>query len=86
MPLTDAELKRLVNQSLRNVRRTYRQADTAGEVLERWLDRMIERKTRVTCSQMNPVLPRWEEYRNRVMACEKALVDCMNVACDVLRA
>ena len=79
--MTESELRRLIVQSVRNARRLYRQADTAGEVLERWLDRMIERKTRITCSQMDPVVPKWEDYRNKVMACERALADMIGSAC-----
>jgi polyhydroxyalkanoate synthesis regulator phasin len=79
--MTDAELKRLVNQGLRNARRVYRASDTAGEQLERWLDRMIERKTRVTCAQMDSLIPRWEEYRNKVQSLEKALADVFSAAC-----
>jgi hypothetical protein len=79
--MTDAELKRLVNQGLRNARRIYRAADTSGENLERWLDRMILRKTRVTCSQMDALIPRWEDYRNKVMALEKGLADVFSAAC-----
>ncbi len=79
--MTDAELKRLVNQGLRNARRIHRSADTAGEVLERWLDRMIERKTRVTCAQMDALVPRWEDYRNKVQMLEKALADVFSAAC-----
>jgi len=42
---------------------------------------MIERKTRITCSQMDPVVPKWEDYRNKVMACERALADMIGSAC-----
>ncbi len=86
MPMTDAERKRLVNQALRNARRVYRAADTAGEELERWMDRMIDRKTAVTCSQIQPGLPRWENYRDKVKATEKAMVDAILIACEPLRA
>ncbi len=79
--MTDAELKRLVNQGLRNARRMLRTADTSGEVLERWLDRTILRKTRVTCAQMDALIPRWEDYRNKVQLLEKALADVFSSAC-----
>lgn len=80
-PLSESELKRVVLQGVRAARRTYRSADTAGEVLERWLDRMIERKTRITCSQMQAVIPLWEDYRAKVLACERSLADMILIAC-----
>lgn len=81
MAMSESERRRLVVQAVRNARRVYRSADTAGEVLERWLDRMIERKTRILCPQMDPVIPKWEDYRNKVMALEKALADMIGTAC-----
>lgn len=73
--MTESELRRLVLQSVRNVRRAYRKADSAGEILERWLDRQIERKTRILTSQAVAVIPKWESYRDSVQALEKALGD-----------
>lgn len=73
--MTESEFKRLVLQAARNARKAYRKADTAGEVLERWLDRQIERKTRIRASQAEAVIPRWEAFRDNVMALERALAD-----------
>jgi len=80
--MTDSERRRVVLQGLRGARRVYRAADTSGEVLERWLDRMIIRKTRVTCSQLAPGLLKWEDYRNKVQSLEKALADVSLMACE----
>ena len=82
MPMTDSERRRVDLQGLRGSRRVYRAADTAGEVLERWLDRMIARKTRVTCSQLGPGLLKWEDYRNKVQSLEKSLADVSLMACE----
>ena len=80
--MTESERRRVVQTALRNARRTYRAADTAGEVLERWFDRMINRSTRVTCSQLSPGVLKWEDYRNKVMALEKAWADLGLIACE----
>lgn len=77
---TEAEIRRLIVQSARNARRVYRQADTAGESVERWLDRMIERKTRITSDQAMPLVNLWEDWRNKVRACELAFADFISMA------
>ena len=73
--MTESEARRLVLQSARNARKAYRRADSAGEVLERWLDRMIDRKTRIRFSQAEAVIVKWEAYRDNVGSLEKALGD-----------
>lgn len=80
MAMSESERKRLVLQSARLARRLYRTADTSGEVLERWLDRQIGRKTRITGSQAYQVIPRWEAYRDRVLAVEKGIADFLATA------
>lgn len=82
MPMSESERRRVVLTALRNARRVYRAADTSGEVLERWFDRMILRKTRVTCSQLGPGVLKWEDYRNKVMSLEKALADVALITCE----
>lgn len=79
---TESELKRITLQAARNVRRVYRAADTSGEVLERWLDRQINRTTRITRTQAAAIIPRWEDYRDKVISLESAVADFLNIAID----
>ena len=76
--MTESEQKRLALQAARGARRQYRKADTSGEVLERWLDRQIKRKTRIHRSQALAVLPLWEAFRDQVRGLERALADFFN--------
>lgn len=78
--MTPTEVKRYVLQAARNARRYYRRADSAGEVLERWLDREIKRKTRIQRDQALKCVPLWEKYRDNVKAVEMALADFINIA------
>lgn len=78
--MTETEWRRLVLQGLRAARRQYRRADTAGEVLERWLDRQIKRKTRTTSPQSEAILPLWERFRDQVNGLMKAISDFLGVA------
>lgn len=78
--MTEAARKRIVLASARNVRRMYRRADTAGEIVERWLDRQISRKTRIQPSQFAVILPKWEVYRDMVVGIERAVIDFLRTA------
>jgi len=78
--MTYVQLRSLVVRGLRAARKVYRAADTAGEILERTLDRLILRKTLVTPAQLEPLLSRWGTYKARVQALEKALADAVNIA------
>ena len=78
--MTYVQLRNLVTRGLRAARKIYRAADSAGEVLERELDRLILRKRLVSPAQLQPLLNKWAVYRERVLAVEKALADAVNVA------
>lgn len=82
MPSNAAQSEALVKRVLRLTRKAYRSADSSGEVLERWLDRQINRKTRTTRTQADAVIPLWETYRDRVKTLEAALADLLNVTMD----
>ena len=72
--MTFAQAKAQANKDLRVARQAYRKADTAGEVVERNLDRLItKRKTIVTPEQLLPLLRRYEDYARKVMLLELAL-------------
>lgn len=78
--MTYVQLRNLVVRGLRAARKVYRSADTAGEVVERTLDRLISRKTLITPAQLEPLLSRWGTFKAKVQALEKALADALNVA------
>ena len=72
--MTFAQAKAQANKDLRVARQAYRRADTAGEIVERTLDRLIgKRKTIVTPEQIFPLMRRYEEYARKVMVLEVAL-------------
>ena len=73
--MTESERKAVVVRAGRNVRRAYRQADSAGEILERTLDRLLSRKTRITPEQALKVDPLYKNYRDKVGSVERALTD-----------
>lgn len=72
--MTFAQAKEQANKDLRVARQAYRKADTAGEVIERTLDRLIgKRKTIVTPDQLLPLMQRYEQYARKVILLELAL-------------
>lgn len=78
--LTDAAARNLVIKALRAARRAYRAADTAGEVEERDLDRLIKRKTRMNASQLLVLNDKYNRYRKLVDAVQPQLLAAMDVA------
>lgn len=73
--MTFAQARVEATRALRSVRQIYRHADTSGEVLERSLDRLIEKRKRiVTSAQLLPVIERWREYQARVKDMEDSLL------------
>lgn len=78
--MNEREWRDRIKRALRNARRAYRSMDTQGEKIERWMDRMIERKTLIRWEQAEPVAPMWDEYKRRVAAAEKALSDFLGIA------
>jgi len=75
-----AQRKAAVLASLRRVRQLYRKADTAGEVLERELDRLLLRKTLITASSLQTLSQKYDAYMTLAAAVEKALTDAMTLA------
>jgi chromosome segregation ATPase len=74
---TFAQRRSAVNASLRRVRQQYRKADTRGEVLERELDRLINRKTIVGPQTLQKLQQRYEEYIIQVNAIDTAMTDAL---------
>jgi len=73
--MTDAELKRLIVASARTARRYNRRLQTQAEILERWLDRAIARKTRIKESEATPVIKIWDTLKVYTRNLEVALAD-----------
>lgn len=80
LPGTEAQRKRAVLQIARQVRKAYRAADTAGEVLERWLDRQISRKTRIMPKSVNTGVRLFRAYWDRVRLLEQYMSDFAYIA------
>lgn len=72
--MTFAQARERAEKDLRVARQAYRKADTAGEIVERNLDRLIgKRKRIVTPEQILPLLVRYEAWARQVIATERAL-------------
>lgn len=78
--MTESQLNLLVKKALRNSRRYYRIMDSAGERLERRLDRMILRKTRPTGHDWDPLVNEFNAYKSGLQALEKSLADSIATA------
>jgi polyhydroxyalkanoate synthesis regulator phasin len=73
--LTDAQARNLVIKSLRKVRQQFRNTDTIGEKVERELDRLIKRKTRINATSLNTLDKLYKEYEKQVAAMTVPLSD-----------
>lgn len=72
--MTFAQARARAEADLRVARQAYRKADTLGEIVERNLDRLIEKRKRiVTPDQLLPLMKRYETYARMVVALERAL-------------
>jgi hypothetical protein len=75
--MTDTEAKRLVLASLRNLRRAHRRTQTQAEVIERWLDRQILRKRKMSRASAANLTPQWDKFILHVTSSEQAMADFM---------
>lgn len=72
--MTFAQARARAEKDLRVCRQAYRKADSAGEIVERNLDRLIsKRKSIVTPEQLLPLLDRYEKYARLVINFEISL-------------
>lgn len=78
--LTDAVARNLVIKALRQVRRRYRTADTYGEKVERELDRLIKRETRINAASFNTLITRYSEFAQLVQDIQKELITAHEAA------
>jgi len=79
---TYAQRKRDVVRALRKVRQTYRKADTAGEKLERELDRLILRKTMIVPEQLNKMTQLLNTYGQLVSDIQVSTTTALTIASE----
>lgn len=79
--MTFAQARQEVITGLRTLRVVYRKADTAGEVFERNLDRLIEKRKKIVVSrELQPLIERFRVYRAHVIDIQAGLI----IAIDTL--
>lgn len=78
--MTDSAKRAIVVKGLRNARKAYRSMDTAGETLERRLDRLILRKTYPSGAEWDPLVREYNTYKGRLPQLEKALADAISAS------
>ena len=78
--LTDAQARNLVIKSLRQARQRYRFADTLGEKVERELDRLIKRKTRINANSLRTLTQLYDNYQQGVAQIQMGLTPAIEVA------
>ena len=72
--MTFAQARARAESDLRVARAAYRRADSLGEILERNLDRLIEKRKRiVTPEQILPMMVKYERFARQVIVLERAL-------------
>lgn len=80
MAETYAKRKATVVAALRRVRAQYRRVDTMGEVLERELDRVIQRKTLIGPETIKTLLTKYESFVTMVNGMEQPITDAIQVS------
>lgn len=78
--MRDREKFLLVRKAMRTARKQYRNLDSAGERLERRLDRMIDRKTYPSGNEWEPLIQDYSNYKLLVPALERALADMVQTS------
>lgn len=69
-----------VNRAVRQVRKAYRVADSAGEILERELDRLALRKTIISPESLRSVVTKYEAYHRAVSDIQRSLTAAIGLA------
>lgn len=80
MALTYAQRRANVVASIRKARQQYRQSDTAGERVERELDRLIKRKTLISPEQLQKLTTLYSDYARKCSDIQGALTVALTVA------
>ena len=82
---TFAQRRRNVNLALRQLRKAYRKADTTGELFEREVDRLIDRKTLVTSQSLERLTGLANSYWRAAEDLQQPLVDVHTIAVNALQ-
>jgi len=80
MAETFVQRRNAVNAALRRVRQAYRKTDSAGEILERELDRLISRKTIVSPASLKSVQVKLDVYVKFLNGLENPVTDLIRLA------
>lgn len=80
MAETYAQRKAAIIAAIRRVRQAYRKADTAGEVMERELDRLLLRKTIITPATLQALAQKYDAFMTLAAAVERPLTDSMTLS------
>lgn len=72
--MTFAQARQEVITGLRTLRVVYRKADTAGEIFERNIDRLIEKRKKIVVSrELLPLIERFRVYAAHVKDIQQGL-------------
>jgi hypothetical protein len=85
MATTYGQEKANVLKAVRRIRQIYRTADTAGEKLQRELNRVLKRKTLVSVATLQGVQKLIEDYQYKASALDAPLNDAMVSANSVFQ-
>ncbi|MBA7705373.1 hypothetical protein ES703_114201 [subsurface metagenome] len=78
--MTFAQARQEAISGLRALRAVYRKSDTAGEVFERSLDRLIEKRKKIVVSrELLPLIEKFRVFYSHVLDMEEALKICAEV-------
>lgn len=80
MAMSYTARKTAVIKGLRRVRQQFRTADSAGEILERELDRLIKRKTLISPESLQGVTKKYQDHAQKVGAIAQTLADAITIA------
>lgn len=75
-----AQRRNAVNRAIRQVRKSYRTADSLGEILERELDRLIDRKTIVSPDSLRALTSKYEAYLRSAQDIQRSMTAAMQLA------
>lgn len=76
---TQAQERQRAKERVRQVKRALKVVDTRLEVLERRLDKLLERKTLITIDAWDSYLSNWDSMVEAMRAYERTLTEVMIV-------
>jgi hypothetical protein len=75
--MTQGQARQKAKERVRVVRRALRVVDTGLEVMERRLDKLLERKTLITLESFDSLLTNYDGFIGKVQEFEKTLTEVM---------